>query len=149
MQSGTLLAAPAVLDPTAFLLALTYCFACFRGGPSLQNPGPNPGHVGAMLAHFSVLAGSKVQKPYVGAMLALCWHIFHSGASFFRSWTPLARLLGVVFVTFDFIFVFWVAPGRIVGRPWSIWRLRLFVSPLQRAGTCEAHGIGSKCLRRA
>ena len=74
-------------------------------------------------------------------MLALCWHIFRSGASFFRSWTPLARLLGVVFATFDFFFAFWVAPGWIFGRPWTIWRLRLFVSPLQRAGTCEAHGI--------
>ena len=31
-KSAALLAAPRVLDPTAFLLALTYCFACFRGG---------------------------------------------------------------------------------------------------------------------
>ena len=48
-------------------------------------------------------------------MLALFWHIFCSGASFFRSWTPLAHLLGVIFVTFDFFFAFWVAPGRISG----------------------------------
>ena len=57
-------------------------------------------------------------------MLALCWLIFRSWASFFHSGTPLARLLGVFLLTFDFFFAFWVAPGRMFGHPGTISRVR-------------------------
>ena len=59
------------------LLALTYCFACLRRGPH--------GVIG------------RVFGLHVGAMLALCWLIFRSWASFSRSWTSLARLQSVFY----------------------------------------------------
>ena len=73
-------------------------------------------------------------------MLALCWLIFRSWASFFHSGTPLARLLGVFLLTFDFFFAFWVAPGRMFGHPGTISRVRnyFFWCFVVRAGLqCE------------
>ena len=69
-----------------------------------------------MLAHFSLLGV-----------------FFHSG-------TPLARLLGVFLLTFDFFFAFWVAPGRMFGHPGTISRVRnyFFWCFVVRAGLqCE------------
>ena len=73
-------------------------------------------------------------------MLALCWLIFRSWASFFHSGTPLARLLGVFLLTVDFFFAFWVAPGRMFGHPGTISRVRnyFFWCFVVRAGLqCE------------
>ena len=75
-----------------------------------------------------------------GAMLALCWLIFRSWASFFRSRTPLTRVLGVFVLTFDFFSVFWVAPGWMFGHPGTISRVRnhFFWCFVVRAGLqCE------------
>ena len=45
-------------------------------------------------------------------MLALCWLIFRSWASFSRSWTPLARLLGVFYSCSSFFSRFgWLRVG--------------------------------------
>ena len=73
-------------------------------------------------------------------MLALCWLIFRSWASFFHSGTSLARLLGVFLLTVDFFFAFWVAPGRMFGHPGTISRVRnyFFWCFVVRAGLqCE------------
>ena len=72
--------------------------------------------------------------------LALCWPICRSWASLFHSGTPLARLLGVFLLTFDFFFAFWVAPGRMCGHPKTISRVRnyFFWCFVVRAGLqCE------------
>ena len=86
------------------------CWHIFRSRASFFRSWPSLGRLLVVCCSswslFGALGrlGSKMEAetPHVGAMLALCWHIFRSGASFFRSWMPLARLLGVVFVTFDF-----------------------------------------------
>ena len=54
-KSAALLAAPGVLDPTAFLPSLTYCFSFLRGGQIEPNSRVELGLVGSMLGHFSVL----------------------------------------------------------------------------------------------
>ena len=124
-KSGTLLAAPAVLKPIGILLALTYCFACFRGGGAM-NPIRSPNwpcwdHVGTMLAHFSLLArsvqnqgGPRSCRRHLGPMLA--------------HFSSKSRLVGTTLAHFWILNTLWHLLG-------------LFVSPLQRAGTCEAHGI--------
>ena len=68
-KSAALLAAPGVLEPTAFMLALTGCFSFLRGGVRFQNRSQNL------------------------RMLGPCWHIFRSWASFFRSWLVLESFL--------------------------------------------------------
>ena len=54
-KSAALLAAPGVLEPTAFMLALTDCFSCLRGSQSGPNSKVDLAIVEAMLAQFSLL----------------------------------------------------------------------------------------------
>ena len=49
-KSAALLAAPGVLDPTAFFACINILHVLTRGGPFLRNPNPNLRHVGTMLA---------------------------------------------------------------------------------------------------
>ena len=58
--SAALLAAPGVLNPTAFFSALKYCMLKRRSVGNLIEfrPGPCWGYVGPMLAHFSLLGAS-------------------------------------------------------------------------------------------
>ena len=60
-------------------------------------------------------------------MLALCWHIFRSWASFFRSWLALGRLFGVFCSCWSFFLRF----GSLRVRFWSVqgqfWRVRTLI----------------------
>ena len=63
---------------------------------------------------------SESRLPHVGTMLGPCWLIFRSWASFFRSWTPLARLVRVFSSCSTFFLAFRVAPDRIFGHSGTI-----------------------------
>ena len=68
-KSAALLAAPGVLKPTEFYACINILLFLTRGG------------------HRDPAWRSKLR------MLGPCWHIFRSGASFFRSWLVLERFL--------------------------------------------------------
>ena len=87
-KSAALLAAPGVLDPTAIYSCITILHFLPRGGQRRPTWTPNL------------------------AMLAICWHIFRSWASFFRSWAFLGRLLLVSSVSWLFCWRFRARPGR-------------------------------------
>ena len=79
-------------------------------------------------------------------MLGPCWHYVGSFFAFgrlFHSGTPLARLLGVFLLTFDFFFAFWVAPGRMFGHPGTISTVRNYVF------WCFVVRAGLRCEPRA
>ena len=80
-KSAALLAAPGVLDPTAFLPFKHTAFTCLVGPPGFQIQAKNDpcwDHVGTMLAHFSLLGASW---PLFSRLVAFCC----------RSWPLLVR----------------------------------------------------------
>ena len=79
-KSGTLLAAPAVLNPTAFLLALTYCFACSRGGQELPNSIRNT----AKLAPCRLIFRSWASFLALERLSRVCWAFVTHVRLFFR-----------------------------------------------------------------
>ena len=72
-KSAALLAAPGVLDATAFYACINILLFLPRGGETFKME-PKP--------------------PHVGAMLALCWLIFRSWVAFCVSCAPLNRFFG-------------------------------------------------------
>ena len=56
-KSAALLAAPGVLNPTAFYACINILHVLTRGSQDLPNSKVRPGHVGPMLAHFSLWGG--------------------------------------------------------------------------------------------
>ena len=96
-KSAALLAAPGVLEPTAFYACINILHFLTRGGPGVPRP------------------CRKFFK------LGPCWLVFRSWAPFFRSWPHLARLLGVVYACWAFFSSFgslrvgsWCAQGQFL-----------------------------------
>ena len=56
-KSAALLAAPGVLNPTAFYACINILHVLTRGGARTPKTQGILGHVGVMLAHFSLLGG--------------------------------------------------------------------------------------------
>ena len=93
-KSAALLAAQGVLNKP-------YCILCLHS------------HIA-----FPCLGGPRiVQKPggHVGAMLALCWHIFRSWAHFFRTRPLLERFLDFFLLMLIVFFRFGAAQDSILG----------------------------------
>ena len=63
------------------MLALTYCFACFRGGQGASRSRPKLLYVGTMLAHFSFLG---VFFALLDASRAFVGRFFTHGRLFFH-----------------------------------------------------------------
>ena len=100
-----------------------------------------------MLSEGSAGIKTRVVRGLVGAMLALCWLIFRSWASFFHFGTPLARLLGLFLPTVDFFFAFWVAPGRMFGHPGTISRVRNYFFWCFVVCACQAMRKNGTCVK--
>ena len=131
-KSAALLAAPGVLKPTAFYACINILLFLTRGGPGVPRPSSmevQTPHVGAMLAHFSLL-------------VAFLFVLGRSYVFFGHFWCILAVFCG-----------FWNAPDSIFGSifghcvvisaesPAGIHLLLLFVS------TCSA-AVRAKHIRR-
>ena len=72
-KSAALLAAPGVLNPTAFYACINILLCMLKGRPAPPKTESKP--------------------PACRAMLGPCWHIFRSWAAFLRSWPVLKRFL--------------------------------------------------------
>ena len=111
-KSAALLAAPGVLKPTAFMLALTDCFSFLRGGQS----GPN----------------SRVNL----AVFSTSWLIFHYWPVLDLPWVCLGLSYDVSGMTF--LAFLDIVHGLLHNIPAAIHFL-LFMTTLQRGGTCAAN----------
>ena len=98
-KSGTLLAAPAVLEPTAFYACIKYCPNYLRGGQDRPKTRGVLGYVGVMLAHFSL------------------WGVF------FSLWAGSPTLLALFWLMLVVFFGLGVAVGSILGGLGRVWSL--------------------------
>ena len=72
-KSAALLAAPGVLNPTAFFACINILHVLTRGGQKLPKWSPKLTHVGPMLAHFSFPGAIFSHQVASGALLRLFW----------------------------------------------------------------------------
>ena len=72
-KSAALLAAPGVLDPTAFYACISILLCMLKGRPAPPK--------------------TEVKPPACRVMLGPCWHIFRPWVPFFRSWLVLECFL--------------------------------------------------------
>ena len=92
-KSAALLAAPGVLEPTAFYACINILLFLTRGGQGLAKP------------------RSKSR------MLGSCWHVFRPWAPFCRSWLVLERFLHFFGSCWSFFSGFWSLRARF----WLVW----------------------------
>ena len=92
-KSAALLAAPGVLDPTAFYACINILHVLTRGGQELLK--------------------WRSKLPLLGS----CWHIFRSGAPFFHSCLVLKRFLHI----FGSCWSFFSGLGSLRPRFWVVW----------------------------
>ena len=138
-KSAALLAAPGVLKPTAFMLALTDCFSFLRGGQSGPNSRVNLAVVSTswLIFHYWPV----FDLPWV--CLSAFWSFFSRlGTLQPRFWSPSWPYVGTYFALGG---IFGHGAGIAAKRTAGIHFL-LFVSTMQRGGTCAAHGIGAKLV---
>ena len=131
-KSASLLAAPGVLKPTAFMLALTDCFSFLRGGQSGPNSRVNLAVVSTswLIFHYWPV----FDLPWV--CLSAFWSFFSRlGTLQPRFWSPSWPYVGTYFALGG---IFGHGAGIAAKRTAGIHFL-LFVSTMQRGGTCEAH----------
>ena len=140
-KSAALLAAPGVLKPTAFMLALTDCFSFLRGGQSGPNSRVNLAVVSTswLIFHYWPV----FDLPWV--CLSAFWSFFSRlGTLQPRFWSPSWPYVGTYFALGG---IFGHGAGIAAKRTAGIHFL-LFVSTMQRGGTCAAHGIGAKLAQK-
>ena len=83
-KSAALLAAPGVLKPTAFLLALTYCFPCLRRGEGIPKWRSEPPPVGPMLHYVGTFFVLGRLFLALGRLVRVCKAFFTHVRLFFR-----------------------------------------------------------------
>ena len=139
-KSAALLAAPGVLEPTAFMLALTDCFSFLRGGQSGPNSRVNLAVVSTswLIFHYWPV----FDLPWV--CLSAFWSFFSRlGTLQPRFWSPSWPYVGTYFALGG---IFGHGAGIAAKRTAGIHFL-LFVSTMQRGGTCKAHGIEKESMK--
>ena len=100
-KSAALLAAPGVLDPTAFYacinILLGNALVGVRPAKIEVKTWPCWGHVGAMLAHFSLLGASRTHFSHLAALVVALYCFFdtleRSGGDIGALEAPFSRLL--------------------------------------------------------
>ena len=93
-KSAALLAAPGVLNPTAFYACINILHVLTRGGQDRPKTRGVLGHVGAMLAHFSLLAALFFT---LGRSYAFCGHFWCILAVFCGFWNAPSSIFGGIF----------------------------------------------------
>ena len=143
-KSGALLAAPGVLDPTDFMLALTYCFSLLGGAASIKMTAKTStcwGYVGTFFALERLFFA-------LGRLFCICGRSWLVLALFLTSWSALGSILEAPKPYFSMFFrtMAFVLPSKCMNccRKPQLAFESAFRSPLRRGGTCAAHGIGLK-----
>ena len=125
------------------MAALTYCSCFLRGGQSVPRTTKIEAEifqVGAMLAHFSLLGAFFSLLAASWALLAVSWLLWGSSEPHYGAQDrPRHRFYGTFGALWPFFFAFLDMVLELLPKtPAGIHSL-LFVSTLQRGGTCAAH----------